>query len=288
VVDLNPIHWAKKLDPLPYINRINHAMGDSMASVLEFLGITNPAVDPDGVREIAKKWRHLAKGLDGAAHAADLALSEVEWKGEAAKSFHHRAKDARKHAGDTADALRQGAVALDKFADEAHDLISQIGVITAEIAEYEAAGLLLSALTAGVSEAASTIASGERAAKIITLIGRIEDSGTTLGTTIRTVQEALRGLERALKALKEIKGVAAIGKMAGEGAKFTAFATALEDPAAFKDPGKLTELLTEGAATGIGLGVLGKALGKGLKALKPSELAASARRWAWTPPACRG
>jgi hypothetical protein len=51
MVDLNPLH---------YVNKFNHMFGDSLASGLEFLGISDPAVDPDGVREIAKKWRHLA------------------------------------------------------------------------------------------------------------------------------------------------------------------------------------------------------------------------------------
>ncbi|MET9535271.1 DUF6531 domain-containing protein, partial [Streptomyces sp. NPDC006649] len=102
---------------------------------------------------------------------------------------------------------------------------------------------------------------------------RIEEEGSALGATVRTVMEAVRNVERALKALKDIKTVAKVGKLAGEGMKFTAFTTALEDPGAFKDPGKLAKLLTEGAVAGVGLGFLGKALGKGLKALKPGEIA---------------
>jgi hypothetical protein len=89
--------------------------------------------------------------------------------------------------------------------------------------------------------------------------------------------EVIRGIERALKALKEIRGVAAAGKMAMDGAKFSAFETLLKDPGAFRDPDKLAGILTEGALMGVGTGVLGKAIGKGLKALKPSELAGLAR-----------
>ncbi|MEV6794930.1 hypothetical protein AB0M87_23730 [Streptomyces sp. NPDC051320] len=139
MVDLNPLHW---------ISKANHAFGSTMASGLEFLGITDPAVDPDGVREIAKHWRALAKGLDEAGHAAELALSDVTWEGETAKAFSKRAKTMRKHATDMAHSLRDGATALDKFADEAHELITQIGVMLAEIAEFEIAGLALSVLTA--------------------------------------------------------------------------------------------------------------------------------------------
>ncbi|MFJ5292378.1 DUF6531 domain-containing protein [Streptomyces sp. NPDC088348] len=264
MVDLNPLHW---------ISKANHAFGDTMASGLEFLGITDPAVDPDGVREIAKHWRALAKGLEDAAHGAEVAMSGVTWEGETAKAFSKRARTMRKHATDMAHSLRGGATALDEFADEAHELITQIGVMVAEIAEFEIAGLALSVLTAGMSEVASTLVAGERALKVIALVTRIEEEGSALGATVRTVMEAVRNVERALKALKDIKTVAKVGKLAGEGMKFTAFTTALEDPGAFKDPGKLAKLLTEGAVAGVGLGFLGKALGKGLKALKPGEMA---------------
>ncbi|WP_371548858.1 DUF6531 domain-containing protein [Streptomyces sp. NBC_00554] len=264
MVDLNPLH---------YVNKFNHMFGDSIASGLEFLGISDPAVDPDGVREIAKKWRDLASGLDDAADDAERALVGVVWEGKTAKAFHKRAKGTRKNAADMADSLREGAKALDKFADQAHELLSEIGVMLAEIAEYELAGLALDILTAGASSVAASLMAGERAVKVVALVARIEEEGTALGAAVRTVMEAIRGLERALKALKDIKAIASMSKMAVEGAKFSAFATALEDPGAFKDPEKLAGILTEGAVMGVGFGVLGKALGKGLKSLKPSELA---------------
>lgn len=274
MVDLNPLHW---------ISKANHAFGDTMAQGLEFLGITDPAVDPDGVREIAKKWRHLAKGLEDAGHDVDLALADVVWEGQAAKAFHKRAKSVRKGSGNTADALHKGADALDKFADEAHELISEIGVMVAEIAEFEIAGLALSVLTAGLSDVAATLATGERALKIMALIARLEERGSALASVVRGVLEAIRYLERTLRALKDVKAVAEVtkagkvGKMALQGAAFSAFSTALEDPGAFKDPEKLAGLLGLGALMGVGGGLLGKSLGKGLKALKPSELSKLAK-----------
>ncbi|MFJ3041547.1 RHS repeat-associated core domain-containing protein [Streptomyces tendae] len=264
MVDLNPLH---------YVNKFNHMFGDTVADGLEFLGITDPAVNPDGIRELAKKWRALAKGLDDAAEAARKSLAEVEWEGKAAKALHKRAKSARKQATEMADSLREGAKALDDFADKAHELLSEIGVILAEIAELELAGLALSVLTGGTSAVVSTLMAGSRAAKVVALVARIEQEGTVLASAIRGVMEVIRAVERALKTLKEIRGVAAAGKMAKEGMKFSAFDTLLRDPEAFKDPEKLAGILTEGALLGVGFGALGKALGKGLKALKPSELA---------------
>src|SRR3954471_8975369 len=216
MVDLNPLH---------YINKFNHMFGDSVASGLEFLGISDPAVDPDGVREIAKKWRRLATGLDDAAAAAQRALSEVEWEGEAAKALNKRSKAARKNATDMAHALREGAKALDDFADQAHELLSEIGVMLAEIVEFEIAGLALDVLTAGASSVAATLVAGERALKVVALIARIEEEGTALASVVRGVMEVIRGVERALKALREIRGVASVARMAKEGAKFSAFAT---------------------------------------------------------------
>ncbi|WP_258021516.1 DUF6531 domain-containing protein [Streptomyces anatolicus] len=262
--DLNPLHW---------INKANHAFGNTLASGLEFLGITDPAVDPDGVREIAKQWRALAKGLDAAARDAETALKDLEWEGKAAKALHKRAKTARTQATEMADSLRKGAKALDDFADEAHALLTEIGVLLAEIAEFEIASLALSVLTGGLSVIAGNLAAGARAVKVVGLIARIEKSGSRMARVIRTVMEAIRGLERALKALGEIKTIAKAGKLAGEGMKFSAFDAALRDPGVFKDPGRLAELLATGAAFGVGAGALGKALGKGLGKLKPSELA---------------
>ncbi|MFF4898384.1 RHS repeat-associated core domain-containing protein [Streptomyces sp. NPDC001068] len=264
MVDLNPLH---------YVSKFNHMFGDSVASGLEFLGISDPAVDPDGVREIAKKWRSLATGLDDEATAAERSLRGVEWEGKTAKEFGKRSKAARKQATEMAHALREGAKALDDFADKAHELLSEIGVMLAEIVEFEIAGLALSVLTAGASDVAATLMAGERALKVVALVGRIEEEGTALGTAVRGIMEVIRGVERALKALKEIRGVAAVAKMAKEGVTFTAFSTLLEDPGAFKDPEKLAGILAEGAAMGVGFGVLGKALGKGLKALGPAALA---------------
>ncbi|MFJ2771286.1 DUF6531 domain-containing protein [Streptomyces sp. NPDC087300] len=264
---------ADDLNPLKWINKANHAFGDTLASGLEFLGITDPLVDPDGIREIAKQWRALAKGLDAAAHDAESALTDLEWEGKAAKALHQRAKTARTQANNMADSLRTGAKALDDFADEAHELLTEIGVILAEIAEFEIAGLALSVLTGGLSAIASSLAAGARAAKVAALIARIEKSGTRMASVIRTVMEAIRGLERALKALGEIKTIAKAGKLAGEGMKFSAFDALLKDPGTFKDPGKLAETLAMGAAFGVGMGGLGKVLGKGLGKLKPSELA---------------
>ncbi|NEC39948.1 DUF6531 domain-containing protein [Streptomyces rubrogriseus] len=264
MVDLNPLH---------YINKFNHMFGDTVADGLEFLGITDPAVDPDGIRELAKKWRALAEGLDDAAEAARKSLADVEWEGKAAKALHKRAKSARKQATEMADSLREGAKALDDFADKAHELLSEIGVILAEIAELELAGLALSVLTGGTSAVVSTLMAGSRAAKVVALVARIEQEGTVLASAIRGVMEVIRAVERALKTLKEIRGVAAAGRMAKEGMKFSAFDTLLRDPEAFKDPEKLAGILTEGALLGVGFGALGKALGKGLKALKPADLA---------------
>ncbi|MEV8014850.1 DUF6531 domain-containing protein [Streptomyces sp. NPDC086554] len=264
MVDLNPLH---------YINKFNHMAGDSMASMMEFLGISDPAVDPDGVREIAKKWRALAKAIDATVKEAEHALKDMTWEGETARAFTKRAGKTRTQASTMADSLRDGADALDTFADEAHELLTELNVIILEIIEVEMAGLALSVLTGGASAVVGSLAAGARFAKAMALIGRIERAGTAMGRTIRAVLEVIRGLSRALKALKDIKSIAKVGKLAGQGAKYAALDALLQDPATFKDPGKLAETLALGAALGVGIGGLGKLLGKGLGKLKPKDLA---------------
>ncbi|MFC8125240.1 DUF6531 domain-containing protein [Streptomyces sp. NPDC057302] len=264
MVDLNPLH---------YINKFNHMAGDNMASMMEFLGISDPAVDPDGIREIAKKWRGLAKAVDASVKEAEHALKDVTWEGKTATAFSKRAKKTRTQATTMADSLRDGADALDKFADEAHELLTELNVIILEIIEVEMASLALSVLTGGASAVVGSLAAGARFAKAMAVIGRIEHAGTAMARTIRAVLEVIRGLSRALKTLKEIKTIARVGKMAGSGAKYAALDTLLKDPATFKDPAKLAETLAMGAAFGVGLGSLGKLLGKGLGKLKPKDLA---------------
>ncbi|MFF3645365.1 HNH/ENDO VII family nuclease [Streptomyces sp. NPDC002564] len=246
--------------------------GDNTASMMEFLGISDPAVDPDGVREIAKKWRSLAKAVDASVKDAEAALRDVTWEGKTATEFNKRSRKTRSQATKMADSLRDGADALDKYADEAHGLLTELNVIIVEIIEVEMAGLALSVLTGGASAVVGSLAAGARFAKVMALIGRIEHAGTAMARTIRAVLEVIRGLRRALKALKEIKTVARVGKMAGEGAKFAALDTLLKDPSTFKDPGKLAETLALGAALGVGLGSLGTLLGKGLGKLSPKDL----------------
>ncbi|MGW7275473.1 RHS repeat-associated core domain-containing protein [Streptomyces sp. NPDC054864] len=264
MVDLNPLH---------YINKFNHMAGDNMASMMEFLGISDPAVDPDGIREIAKKWRALAKAVDASVKEAEHALKDVTWEGKTATAFSKRAKKTRTQATTMADSLRDGADALDKFADEAHELLTELNVIILEIIEVELAGLALSVLTGGASAVVGSLAAGARFAKAMAVIGRIEHAGTAMARTIRAVLEVIRGLSRALKALKDIKSIAKVGRLAGQGAKYSALDALLQDPSTFKDPKKLAETLALGAAMGVGLGGLGKLLGKGLGKLKPKDLA---------------
>ncbi len=264
-MDFNPLHL---------INELNNAIGHSTASVLEFLHLTDPAVSPAGVREVAKKWRALAGAVEDADRAAQHALHGIVWEGKAADAFAHRAGQVHQEAGKIAGTLHQGATAIDKFATEADDLISQIGNICAQIEEMEAAGLALDVLTEGFASCAATIAAGERATQVVALITRIEESGSTLGSVIRTIAEAIRSLDRVLEALKDIKGVATVAKWAGEGMKFAALGDLLQDPSAFTHPGKLMDSLAEGALMGIGFGAAGKGLGKALDALSPAALGA--------------
>ena len=84
--DINPLHW---------INKLNEAIGHSTADILEFLGITDPAVDPDGIRAIAKTWKDLADTLGEANFAAGQAVLGLGLDGEVGTAFAERVAQLR-------------------------------------------------------------------------------------------------------------------------------------------------------------------------------------------------
>jgi uncharacterized protein YukE len=247
-VDLNPIHW---------IGEINEQIGHSTADVLEFVGITNPAVDPEGIREVARHWKALGDALDDAHWHVGQALGEIRWEGKSADAFHARTSDVRDHCQKAAGVLHRGHDQLNKFADQAHELISQIGVLCAQILEFELAALPLSLLTGPLSEVAANLAAGERAAKIVALIARIAEAAKTVDRAVEAILEALGALGRVLKAL------APIAEMATGGIALTVGFDALTDPDRLRHTGTLEEDVEIGAL----LGVLGGGFGKGVQGL---------------------
>ena len=245
------------LNPLHYINEINEAIGHSTADVLEFIGITNPAVDPDGIREVARQWEVYGDALDAASWQAGLALNGLQWQGKAAGAFHSRTKHVRDAASQAAGVLHQGHHQLNAFADEAHELISQIGVLCAQILEFEVAALPLTFLTGPLSEVASNLAAGERAAKIIALIARIAEALKTVDRIIDAVIEALGALGRALRALEPL------AKMAAGGIAMTLGYDAIAAPDRLRHADSLEQDIEVGAL----LGMIGGGFGKGVQGL---------------------
>ena len=253
-MDLNPLHW---------IDKINEEIGHSTADVLEFIGITNPAVDPDGIREVARHWKALGDALDDAHWHTGQALNELRWEGKAADAFHSRAKDVRDHCQKAAGVLHNGHHQLNQFANESHELISQIGVLCAQILEFELAALPLSLLTGPLSEVASNLAAGERAVKIIALISRIAEAAKTVDRAVEAILEALGALGRALKALTPL------AKMAAGGVAMTVGYDAIADPDRLRHADSLEQDVEVGALLGIIGGGFGKGIQGALRGLGP-------------------
>lgn len=247
-MDLNPLH---------YINLVNQAIGHSMADVLEFLGITDPAVDPERIREVAAAWKALGATLDDTGWHTSQALAQLNWEGEAAGAFHARAVEVRDRCGQAAGVLHQGSDQLNAFAAQADDLIAQIGVLCAQIVEFEVAALPLSLLTGPISEVASALASGERAAQIVALIARIAEAARTVERAVEAILEALGALGRALRAL------APIAKLATGGIAVTFAYDAVTNPGRLRH----ADTIEQDAAAGALLGILGGAFGKGVQQL---------------------
>jgi uncharacterized protein YukE len=260
-VDLNPLH---------YIDKINNEIGNSTADVLEFIGITNPAVDPDGIRELARHWDAFGDALDDAHWHTGQALNGLVWEGKSAEAFQARTKEVRDHCQKAAGVLHDGCHQLNQFADEAHELISQIGVFCAQILEFEVAALPLTLLTGPLSEIASNLAAGERAAKIVALIARIAEAAKTVDRAVDAILEALGALGRALKALLPL------AKMTASGIAMTIGYDAITNPDRLRHGDTLEQDIEVGALLGIVGGGFGKGLQGLLKGLGPGLIPALA------------
>ncbi|AEW94698.1 MULTISPECIES: WXG100 family type VII secretion target [Streptomycetaceae] len=262
MVDLNPLHW---------INKINESIGHSMADVLEFIGITNPAVDPDGIREVARHWKALGDALDDAHWHVGQALGGLRWEGKAAEAFHARAVEVREQCEKTAKACHDGHDQLNRFADQAHEMISEIGKLCAEILEFEVAALPLSLLTGPLAEVASNLAAGERAVRITALIARIAEAARTVDRAAEAILESLGTLGRAMKALTPI------AKMAAGGAATTLGYDAIVNPDRLRHADTLEQDVEIGALLGIIGGGFGKGVQSALEGIGPRMVPALGR-----------
>jgi hypothetical protein len=252
--DLNPLHW---------IDEVNKAIGSSTADILEFIGITDPLVDPDGIRAIAKTWKNLADAIGDANFAAGQATTGITLEGEAGQAFAERVGKVRSVASQVEGALHQGHDGLNRRADQAHDLIGQVGVIAAEIAEFEVAGLGLDLLMGPLGSVASTLAAGPRAARIVGIFAEVEAMVVRAGKLIEDLCAEIGGLARILKALQSV------AKMAAAGAGSTLAWDAMFDPGRLTDPNAVLDDVEMGGALGVGFGAAGKAFAELMRGIGP-------------------
>ncbi|MBS2545383.1 hypothetical protein KGQ19_00725 [Catenulispora sp. NL8] len=243
------------LNPLHLIDALNNAIGHSTADILQFLGITDPAVDPDGIRRVAAVWKNLADAIGAAGFAANQSTADMTLKGQVDIAFGDRAGQVQSVASQVEGALYKGHDGLVKLADQAHDLISQVGVLAAQIAEFEVAGLALSLLTGPLSDAAAALASGTRARQIVEVFAELEAMVVRAGKMIEDLCAEIAGLGRILKALESV------GKVAFSGAKNAAAFDLMFNPGHLVNPDKLTGDLALGAGGEVGFTALGRGLG---------------------------
>ncbi|MHA6758900.1 WXG100 family type VII secretion target [Streptacidiphilus sp. PAMC 29251] len=176
---------------------INGAVAGKVAKVLSMIDLPWPGGDPDALRRLAREWRSLAGRLTTTAEHLDGAVHGVvgsSWEGSAADSF--AAHWAAQHQAllDSAKNFQAVAKELDAYADEAEQIIAAIVDIALQIAEFELAGALLTVFTAGISDAVSAAASGERALKIVQLLDRFIEMAQKAERVITELVEDIRKL----------------------------------------------------------------------------------------------
>ncbi|PRY15250.1 polymorphic toxin type 24 domain-containing protein [Kineococcus rhizosphaerae] len=261
MTDLNPLHL---------IGEVNRQIGGSTASVLEFLGITDTLVDPDGVRDVARAWQDLGNAVDAQVSNSYLAVLDVTWSGDTPAAVVGQVEQARTRASSVATQLHDGAASLRGFADEAHRAIVEIGVIAAEIIEWEAVGLALDVVTAGLATCVATIAAGARALRIVALVERIGETGAALLRTLDELAASVRGLGAALRALRGVARAGAHGAGVALGADAVDLVTASGRVHDARDVGR--DVLWGAAG-----GVASEGLAAGVRAAAPGARALARR-----------
>ncbi|WP_369357130.1 WXG100 family type VII secretion target [Streptomyces sp. cg2] len=241
---------------------INSYLVDKVVPVLEMLEIPWPGGDPTTLREIAHRWGSFGQDLQETAERLNKRVDAtvgVTWHGDAADGFKKHWK--QQHEAFQATAKNFAAVQkqLDGYADEAEAIVKEIVEIALEIAETELAGVLLTAVTAGISDVLANTAAGARAMKIIGLVERFAKLAEKARKSVYEFLKGSRTLTRLVKALS---------KLVQDGLKNTAMN--LVGTGVSKEltgQGGLTAQDWQNAAIAGGVAAAPGALGKGLGSL---------------------
>ncbi|MGJ5752979.1 RHS repeat-associated protein [Streptomyces puniciscabiei] len=169
--------------------------------VKDMTGMWWPAADEDGLRDAAKAWRTFADDIEDVLSAANKTARHIieDNKGEAISAFddpywRRYYYDGHGWLKDMADAARDMAKALDKYADIVHKAVKRLEHELEIVGATIVAGTALAIFTAGISEGAAAAAT----AGIVELAGTLgievsTEIATIAGTTLATA--AIGGVE---------------------------------------------------------------------------------------------
>ncbi|MFE8946539.1 polymorphic toxin type 30 domain-containing protein [Streptomyces sp. NPDC007856] len=169
--------------------------------VQDMTGMWWPAADEHGLREAAKAWRAFADDIENVLSAANKTARHIieDNKGEAISAFDDPFWRRYYYNGhgwlkDMADAARDMARALDKYADAVHKAVTRLEHELEIVGATIVAGTALAIFTAGISEGAAAAAT----AGIVELAGTLgievsTEIATIAGTTLATA--AIGGVE---------------------------------------------------------------------------------------------
>ncbi|MGW1803453.1 HNH/endonuclease VII fold putative polymorphic toxin [Streptomyces sp. NPDC002078] len=169
--------------------------------VQDMTGMWWPAADEHGLREAAKAWRAFADDIENVLSAANKTARHIieDNKGEAISAFDDPFWRRYYYNGhgwlkDMADAARDMAKALDKYADAVHKAVKRLEHELEIVGATIVAGTALAIFTAGISEGAAAAAT----AGIVELAGTLgievsTEIATIAGTTLATA--AIGGVE---------------------------------------------------------------------------------------------
>jgi uncharacterized protein YukE len=187
---------------------INGWIDGKVLEILQACGVELPGGDGDALRSIAGGWDAMGDELIGITKAIDNAISSADqhdWSGPARTAFEQHWQIQAQAIDQMGQNLHQVASGLRSYADEIDSINKAIIDICVQIAEMEVGGLLLSFVTAGISDLVANTAVVAKVAEVIDLVkvfsAAAEKVAQLLEDFLQLGEETAATLEKVLAAV---------------------------------------------------------------------------------------
>lgn len=192
---------------------VNGWIDGKVLDLLEAAGVPMPGGDGDILREIASGWDAAGTNLTNIASDLDSSVRSTDehgWSGTARQAFDQHWAKQKKAIDDLAGNMHKVATGLRSYANEIDNINKAIIDICLQIAEMEVGGVLLSFVTAGISDLLANTAVAERIAKVADLVklftSAAEKVSELLGEFFELSEETAATMKSVLTTVAKVLG----------------------------------------------------------------------------------